>query len=203
MAEIDNFDFLVTGCHRSGTTLFSALVSSHSRIVVLNEHLECNAKVLGGKLVGLKAPIPRMDINRTASSSIMPLLRKIAFRKFSKKPFAHVKRGRGIYRLCIQDFIDAQKPIFFMTRRRDENIESIMRHTWQTKRMAMDDVEYAGMIQSHLAVYAHFVSLEKLTTEPEQELSWALGYLGLSFEEKMLEGYKYSNYEHNGIVPRK
>lgn len=193
MTNTTKLDFLVTGCNRSGTTLLASCLSLHSKLIVLNEHHECSVDVLGDKFVGLKAPIPRMDLVRKLTYGQIQVWRKTHW--------LFKKNIPGIYRLNIQDFISQDKPIFFMRRSFENNIRSIVYRTGVSESIAKKEVEGSEDIFNKIKRYGRLkvLWLDELTYKPAQCLEDCCHFLGVPYESGMNNG-SYSKYGHSEIV---
>lgn len=183
---------IVTGCHRSGTTLLAAMVGAHRDVALINEgrYKEFNY-ILSKKYVGVKMPIPKILLHKKRSRLFVRLYWLLKW----------LYRRKHVLSAC--DFtIDDFDKIIFIYRDMGKNVESIMRETHVTRENAERDVKIADSIAKELNYRdVCFINLKILTRFPIDVMSKVCKYLDLPFDQSMLEGYRYTpKYNYKRIL---
>jgi len=197
---------LITGCHRSGTTLLASMIGSHSDIVVLNEeYFDGLEKVIGKKWAGVKAPVPNVLYESKNSLFMTVLKRKLAWVNRKCKFILKVYRIRGWYHYSISDFVkNRNAKIIFISRKFESNVNSIVKRLGTSPFLARKHVRYANKVKTKLKELdgdkVLFVELGVLTSKPEKTLMEVCDFLDVDFDEKMLDGYNHTpSYENDRI----
>lgn len=189
---------LVTGCHRSGTTLLATMMAMHNDICLINEdYYDSHKKILAKKIYGTKAVIPSISLDFKRRLIYTSIFRKILFlRRIFKMPHAS-----NFLPYCIDDF----DYVVFISRNFDDNVNSIVKRTKVAKKYAVRDVTKASKIKDKLTGRSNviFIKLKDLTANPEKEMKRLCKFLNLHYEKKMIQGYKYTpTYKNKRIKKR-
>lgn len=178
---------LITGCHRSLTTILASVISRHKDISVLvDDYYDSYKRILSKKVVGVKMPIPSILWNKKRSMLYIFLFRKFYF---IQKIFSY-RHYRGRCNYCITDFLNDK--IIFISRDKYENINSILRHTKQTRDQAEKDVMLAEKIRDKLMQYnnVYFTTAYEFTARKEATCKEICEFLGVEYDPNMLLGYQ-------------
>lgn len=187
---------LITGCHRSGTTLLASMIGMHNDVALINEdYFNSFENILCKKYIGTKAVIPSILLDTKHDFLFTAIYRKILYlRRILKLPHAI-----GFLPYCINDF----DKVIIIYRSIQENINSIMNRTGVSEKYAWRDIDIANKIQDKL-IHRHnvcFVFYSNLTKNPKHEMKTICNFLGIGYDPKMLEGYKHTPvYKNNQII---
>ena len=189
---------LITGCHRSGTTLLASMIGLHNDIALINEdYYDSYSRILCKKYIGTKAVIPTILLKKKRSKLYIDLRRKIS------KYISIIKKSHAIC-LCNYHINDFDK-VIFIYRDREANIASIILRHGEKRKYAERDVDMANAIKSQLMNYENilFVELKELTNNSQYEVKRICDFLELNYDKKMLEGYKYTPIYKNERIENK
>jgi len=198
---------LITGCHRSGTTLLASMIGSHKDIAIINEDYSNSFnKILSKKIIGVKSPIPNILYDKKRKLLAGVLIRKLLFFNKYIKRFYRIK---GWYPYSIKDFVDdPSSKIILIERDFQTNVSRIIKRTGLSKKIAKNHVKHARKIALTLTDTCDskkilFINLHDLTTEPEKVMKEIFNFLGVRYDKKCLDGYKYNpSYKLNSIIPK-
>lgn len=193
---------LITGCHRSGTTLLAAMVGCHKDIAIIyQDYYDSFSRILSKKYIGTKMTIPSILFNKKRSKIYISIFRKIS--KVRRLFFAW-RHPAGTCNYSISDFLTDGK-IIFISRSDDENIKSILRWTRQIKRTAQKDVQFANSIKKKLEGHSNvfFVEMKNLTKNPEGTMKDICNFLEIEYDNSMVQGYKYTRQYNYGKIEEK
>ena len=178
---------LITGCHRSGTTLLASMIGMHNDVALIDEdYYDSYERILCKKYVGTKMVIPTILRTKKRSKIYISL-----WRKFSKY-MSILKKSHAVC-MCnyaISDF----DHVIFIERDYEDNIRSIIKRTGVKREYAERDVKMAREIKDALKENNNvlFVKLKGLTGNPKKEMQRVCSFLSLDYDIKMLEGYRYT-----------
>ena len=190
---------LITGCHRSGTTLLSSMIGMHPDIALVNEdYYESHARILSKKYVGTKAVIPSIHKNRKRSLLYTSFYRKYLYirRKLG------MRHARNFLPYCIDDF----DKVVFIHRSFTENVKSIIKRTNVSINAALQDVICARQVQQDLTGKENvfFLKLSDLTSSPEVTMMGICSFLDIEYHPKMLSGFAHTpEYRNSKIEVKK
>lgn len=192
---------LIVGCHRSGTTLLSSMISCHKDIAIVNEdYYDSFKRILSKKYVGTKMVIPSILMRKKKSKIYVSFYRKFVFlRNF----FFGSKHPVSVCNYSISDFLEDGK-IIFISRNFEDNVNSIVERTSFSRKSAERDVKWSENIKNQLQNEdVLFLSLKELTNNSEEVLRSVCNYLKLDFDENMLEGFKHTPLYSNDKIEKK
>lgn len=181
---------LILGSPRSGTTLLASLIGSHSEVAMLIEDVNFAVTRLTGKKVAAnKLCIPnQIQLNRRAGF-FSQLIRKTGFQNLIR-----------IYpnsRFTINDYLALENSkIIAIIRNGYDVVFSIQKRG--EKKFGLSAYRWCKAIKTIHYLYntcknkTFILSFENLVKNPEKQLKAITGFLGLSFEKSMLNGYKYN-----------
>lgn len=191
---------LILGCRRSGTTLLASLLGAHSDINMLDEVYDKSfEKLIGKKYQGMKMVIPRIAWNKRTWT----LKRKIW--KVLNNKINIIDR---VSAYSVQDFINMDAKIIFISRDKEENIRSMIQWSKLTQKQAEKSYEKSQDIFVELCNYNNmeYVMLSQLTNKKhtEQILKMLCKFLEIDFEPKMIKASGLNNtYKNSVIEPKK
>jgi len=194
---------LITGCHHSGTTLRAAMIGCHRDVSICNEdHHDGWRRVIGKQIVGVKAVIPSVTWHRRRRLLYTVLIRKVIW--LQRRLLPQLRIG-CIAHYCIDDFLHDGK-VIMIYRSHKGNIDSILRHSRQSRRGAHRDCRRARRIRQGIKGNANVLTihLNHLTASPEFVCRRICYFLGIEYDGNMLNGYKHTPfYENNKIEIKK
>ena len=198
---IEQKQLLVTGCHRSGTTLLGSLLGRHRDISMLNEdYTDGWTKAIGVKYCGVKMPMPTVLHDKKYPRFVVEFKRKWLRVRRWLGVRTHYK---GVCSYSVADILDRGGYVVFSARYIEDNIASILNRTTQTRRSAYNDVVYSWDLLSSFRNHPRFivVDFETLVEYPDKVLEYAVcERLGIEFEPEMLDGFKYQRtYDRDKI----
>jgi hypothetical protein len=186
---------LVTGCHRSGTTLLAAIIGMHNDIALINEdYYDSYSRILCKKYIGTKAVIPTILLNKKRSKIYISI-----YRKFSK--YINIVKKSHVIGGCNYSIIDFDK-VIFIHRDKESNISSIIKRHCNKRKFAERDIAITNAIKLQLMNNENvlFIELKELTSNTEYEAKKICNFLELNYDKKILDGYKYTpTYKNNKI----
>ncbi len=189
---------LITGCHRSGTSLLASMVGAHKDIALVNEdYYDSYTRIFSKKYIGTKAVIPTILMFKKRSKISISLYRKF------EKYISPLRKGHVIG-MCNYSMNDFDK-IIFISRDREANIESIINRTGVKRKYAERDVKLAETVKAKLKKQSNvfFVQLSELTADPEKSMRGICEFLEIPFQEDMLSGFKYTRRYKNTEIKKK
>lgn len=197
---------LVIGCQRSGTTLLAAMLGRHSEINMLFESTTRDVfNLIGKKYNGNKLLAWRQIRIKSKSSKFGHLINRIVNLDFGIKKHRHHKiRIFPTSSLSMQDYIDNKAVVITIVRDKQEIINSIITRTKMTKKQAETEYERASEQMEFLKKSAYEVQFHDLVHNPISTLEGICQFLGLDFEDRMLEGVEYNFvYPSSSIIKEK
>ena len=187
---------LITGCHRAGTTLLSSMIGLHKVVAIVNEdYFDSFKHILSKKYVGVKAVIPSIHLSKKRNLLYTMIFRKTLFiRNLFKLPHAMT-----FLPYCINDF----DKVIIIHRDNESNIQSIMKRTGVKRKYAKRDVDIATAVKFVVEDRPNVmtISLQELTIGTPFTLRRICVFLGLEYDEIMIEGYKHTPcYSNDSVV---
>ncbi len=197
---------LVIGCQRSGTSLLASMLGGHPEINMLYESTSTEVtKLLGKKYQGNKLLAWRQIRMHERANKLGYLVNRLVNRdfSFSEQPF-HTKRPRPISVWSIQDYIDRNAKIIGISRTKNEVIKSMMTRTEMTEDEAEKEYLKSNEVMNEAMPYLKLIDFSDLVNRPEETMVTLCDYLGLDYDERMLEGARYNfMYPNTKIEPNK
>jgi len=197
---------LLLGCQRSGTTLLAAMLGRHSEISMLFESTtDDTKKLIGKKYCGNKLLAWRQIRINSTSSKFGHLINRVANFDFGLKKNRHHKvRIFPTSALSIQDYLDDGAKIITIFRNKQEVVNSITNRTKMSEAQASIEYDRAVQEMQHVQKEAFEIQFDKLVNDPVQTLKEVCQFLGLDYEDRMLEGTEYNFvYPHSSVIKGK
>tara|TARA_Y100000385_G_scaffold285031_2_gene344203 strand:+ start:98 stop:748 length:651 start_codon:yes stop_codon:yes gene_type:complete len=196
---------LLIGCQRSGTTLLAAMLGRHSEINMLFESTTNDTmKLIGKKYCGNKLLAWRQIRIKSKSSKFGHLINRIINLDFGINRKHHKVRVFPTSCLSIQDYIHNGAKVITIFRNKEEVVNSITNRTEMSKKQA--EIEYNKALEQMLYFKkeTHEVQFHDLVNNPIETLTAICLFLGLEFENRMLQGSEYNFvYPHTSIIKNK
>ena len=169
---------LILGAPRSGTTLLAAMIGCHDDIGLLVESKRMAFTEIAGKpVVGNKLCVPN-QIEFEANWD-----RRVS--RFSKAPLEKY--------LTLPNF-----KLVLIVRQINSVTSSIVKRAGKPNETAAlywrRGIEIMHELKQRLAQDAVVIAFEDMLANPERHMRRVTDLLGLPYQEKMLEGYKYNPY---------
>jgi hypothetical protein len=180
---------LILGAPRSGTTLLTAMIGRHSEVAVLNEDKGWAMRsIVGKQVIGNKRCIPNQ----------IELQRPSCFRARFLKTWGFIAEYQSS-RYSIEDYLGLPNiKIVGLIRDGNDVVASNMRRA----KKSLDGAAYRwcraieilyDLKKRHDEIVI-IVSFENLVLDPRANMERIARFLGLKFEERMLEGPQYNAY---------
>lgn len=181
---------LLIGAPRSGTTLLGTMIGSHSDVGMVNEDVDIRAlgRVLGKRLTGVKLCVPNQI--RLAKKNFFGshILKKCSMIAESPKSCLSIKEYLSKPNLKVVGVV----------RNGNDSVRSMMvRGKSKFKKAARRWSEAIETIYTIKKMYPDrilVVTFEDLVLAPGVTMLRICDFLGLAFEDRMLEGHKLNPY---------
>lgn len=196
--------FLVLGAPRSGTTLLTAMIGSHSNVAMHNEVLDPTfMKTVGKPLVGNKLCVPnQIELTAKKPAWLRLLGRSVHERLYRWNYFEN--RPESV--LSIEDYLQPPHPVKVIGIIRNGNavITSIMRRGMQSFETAAHrwcrGIDVLHVLRERMGDDFFLLTFEQLVSAPEATLRDVCNFLAVPFESGMLEGYAHTPIYSNGSI---
>ena len=190
---------LIVGAPRSGTTLLATMIGRHTEIGVLNEDRGwAMRRILGKSIVGNKRCIPNQIEMEKRSRVHLRLFKTIGW----AKEYQSSKH-------CIEDYLALPRiRVIGLIRHGNDVISSVMNRSEKSFRVASyrwrRAIEIIHELKSRQLSTVLVVSFENLVTHPEANMKRVAAFLGVEYQERMLEGARYNPWyaEHDFNVEK-
>jgi hypothetical protein len=181
---------LLIGAPRSGTTLLGTMIGSHSDVGMVNEDVDIRAlgRVLGKRLTGVKLCVPNQIRLEKKSYFGSQFLKKCGFIAESPKSYFSIT----------EYLLNPNLKVIGIIRDGNDSVHSMMvRGKAKFKKSARrwrEAVETIYTINKRSPERILIVAFEDLVLDPRVTLLRACDFLGLAFEDRMLQGHKLNPY---------
>lgn len=178
---------LILGAARSGTTLLATMISRHSEICILNENKGWAMKqILGKRVVGNKRCVPNQIEMKRRSRFHFRFMKTVGLAKeYQSSEYS------------IEDYLTLPSvKVIGLIRTGDDVVSSIMKRSKKSFRIAAHRWCRAIEVLYELAE-AHpdivlVISFEHLVKHSRANMERVAGFLGVDYEDRMLEGPKFN-----------
>jgi hypothetical protein len=178
---------LILGAPRSGTTLLATMVGRHSEIGILNEDKGWSMRRIVGKtILGNKRCVPnQIEIKK----------RNIFHLRFFKT--VGLAKEYQSSRYCIEDYLSLPNiRVVGLIRDANDVVSSIMKRSEKPFRIASyrwcRAVEIIHELKIRYPKIVLVVSFEDLVLNPKANMERVAAFLGLEYQDCMLEGPQYN-----------
>ncbi len=184
---------LILGSPRSGTTLLASMIGAHTEVAMLIEdkHFAIR-KLTSKKIAGNKLCIPnQVDLNKRATCFSLFLKKKFNIQSYPTSKY-NIEDYINLKDLKIINILRDYKDVIYSNVKRGEGrkqrkIEQDKAVHWWSRAV---EVMYE-LSQKH-SEKVITVSYEDLVNEPEKILRKITEYINIEFQQRMLEGYKFT-----------
>jgi hypothetical protein len=166
------------------------MIGRHTDVGMVNEDISGKAlvKILGKPVTGNKLCVPNQIQLRRRGGFVSTLLRKLGV-------IAESPRSRH----CILDYLElANLKLVAIIRDGNDSISSMMARGQSRFKKAVrrwgEAVETVFDLQKQFGERVLVVSFEELVLAPEKTMRKVCEFLGVKFQEQMMDGYKYNRY---------
>lgn len=185
-----HYHVLLIGAPRTGTTLLATMVGRHTEVGIVNEDVTGRGidAVLGKQLTGNKLCVPnQIRLNR----------RSFAGERFLKRLGFVAEAPKSRY--SIRDYLELPNlKVLAIIRDGTDSVSSMMaRGKDRLKKAARrwgEAIETIYELKQHYSDRVLVVSFDELLLYPDKVMGRVCEFLGLIFQERMLDGYKYNPY---------
>ena len=185
---------LILGCPRSGTSLLAGMLGAHPEVAMLWEDRSYAIdRIVGKQVVGNKLCVPNQIRRHTMWYE--RLFRRYGWRVYREKSFASIEHYLR----------DPDMRLLLLVRTPSAVVSSIIRRGGLTRDRAITRWSRGVTLLDDLEQTAHarcmVLQFEDLLESPQTVLHTICDFLGLTYEEKMLEGHKHTKLynQHDGI----
>jgi hypothetical protein len=186
---------LILGAPRSGTTLLATMISRHTEIAVLNEDRGwMMRRLLGKAIVGNKRCVPNQIELKKRSRLHFRFLKKLGLAKEYQSS-----------RYSIEEYLTLPNiKIIGLIRNGDDVISSQLNRSKKSLRRASyrwcRAIEILYGLKKRYENLVMVVSFENLVIEPKANMERIAAFLGVEYQDRMLEGPQYNPWYHeNGL----
>jgi hypothetical protein len=187
--ESERRHLLILGAARSGTTLLSAMIGRHDEIGLMTEEKRFGfMKIMSKPVIGTKLCVPnQIEFEDQLSRGVSTL---------SKYPLEEYFKLRDLKMVLI---VRNGKDVVSSSMRRKSRSFEVAFSRWRRA------IEILYELTSRFQKDALVVSYESLVTNPEWHMRRVSDLLGLEYQTKMLEGYRWNRIypEYSSIDPTK
>jgi hypothetical protein len=181
---------LLIGAPRSGTTLLGTMIGSHSDVGMVNEDVDIRAlgRVLGRRLTGVKLCVPNQIRLEKKSYFGSQMLKKCGLISESPKSYFSITEYLSNPNLKVIGIIrDGNDSVHSMMVRGKAKFKKAVRRWGEA-------IETIYTIKNRWPDRILVVSFENLVLDPSVTIHRVCDFLGLAFEDRMLEGHKLNPY---------
>jgi hypothetical protein len=181
---------LLIGAPRSGTTLLGTMIGSHSDVGMVNEDVDIRAlgRVMGKRFTGVKLCVPNQIRLEKKSYFGSQFLKKCGFVAESPKSYFSIT----------EHLSNPDLKVIGIIRNGNDSVRSMMvRGRAKFKKAARrwsEAIETIYTINQRSPERILIVAFEDLVLDPKVTILKVCDFLGLAFEERMLEGHKLNPY---------
>jgi hypothetical protein len=181
---------LLIGAPRSGTTLLATMIGRHTDVGMLNEDVSGrgSGKILGKQVSGNKLCVP---------NQIRLSHRSFFGRRFLKKMGFVAEAPRSEY--CIRDYLELPNlKILAIIRDGEDAVSSMMARGKTRMRKAArrwrEAIETIYELKRQYGERVLVVTFDEMLLRPVALLQEVCGFLGIVFQQQMLDGHRYNPY---------
>jgi Sulfotransferase family len=178
---------LSLGPPRSGTTLLAAMISRHTEIGILNENKSWAMRQLLGKVVvGNKRCIPNQIELKKRGRLSLRFFKTIGLAKEYQSSEYSIEDYLTLPNIKILCLIRSGDDVISSIMKRGEKNFRIAAYRW---RRAIEIIHYLNQTYPKLTLV---VSFEDVVMQPREMMERIAKFLGVEYQERMLEGPKYN-----------
>jgi hypothetical protein len=178
---------LIVGAPRSGTTLLATMIGRHTEIGVLNEDRGwAMRRILGKNVVGNKRCVPNQIEIKRRSMLHLRFLKTVGIAKEYQSS-----------KYCIEDYLSLPDiRVIGLIRGGNDVISSVINRSEKSLRVASyrwcRAVEVIHELKTRYSEIVLVVSFEDLVLNPKANMERIASFLGVEYQDRMLEGPKYN-----------
>lgn len=178
---------LILGPPRSGTTLLAAMISRHTEIGILNENKSWAMRQLLGKVVvGNKRCIPNQIELKKRGRLSLRFFKTIGLAKEYQSSEYSIEDYLTLPNIKLLCLIRSGDDVISSIMNRGEKNFRIAAYRW---RRAIEIIHYLNQTYPNSTLVASF---EDLIMQPREMMERIATFLGVEYQERMLEGPKYN-----------
>jgi sulfotransferase family protein len=181
---------LLIGAPRSGTTLLGTMIGSHSDVGMVNEDVDIRAlgRVMGKRFTGVKLCVPNQ----------IRLEKKSFFGSQFLKKCGLIAESPKSYYSITEHLLNPDLKVIGIIRNGNDSVHSMMvrgrAKFHKAARRWCEAIETIYTVNQRSPERILIVSFEDLILDPRVTIMKVCDFLGLTFEERMLEGQKLNPY---------
>jgi len=189
---------LILGSPRSGTTLLASMIGSHTEVAMLIEDKYfAIRKLTSKKILGNKLCLPnQIDLNKRATSFSLLLKKRFGIESYPTSKY-NIEDYLNLQDLKIINIVRDYNDVIYSNIKRGEGREQRKIERDKAVQWWSKAVEIMFELTQKHSEKVITVSYEDLVTEPEKILRKISDYIGIEFQQKMLEGYKFTKFYPN------
>jgi hypothetical protein len=184
---VEHRHLLIIGAPRTGTTLLATMISRHTDIAVLNEDKGWTMrKLLGKSIVGNKRCIPNQIEIKKRSKLYFRLWKKIGVAKEYQSSYYSIEDYLTLPHIKVIGIIrDGNDAISSGMRRGKKGFQGAA-YRWCRA------IEIIHELKTRLPEQILVVSFEDLVMYPKENMERIAAFLGVDYQDRMLEGPIYN-----------
>ena len=184
---METSQLLILGAPRSGTTLLATMIGRHTEIGVLNEDRGwAMRRILGKSVVGNKRCIPNQIEMKKRSVFHLRLFKTIGWAKEYQSSEHCIEDYLALPRIRIIGLIRDGNDVISSVMNRSEKSFHVASYRWRRA------IEIIHELKTRRPQTVLVVSFEDLVTNPESNMKRISAFLGVEYQERMLEGARYN-----------
>jgi hypothetical protein len=178
---------LILGAPRSGTTLLATMIGRHSEIGILNEDRGwAMRRILGRRIVGNKRCIPNQIEMKKRSLFQMRFFKTIGWAKEYQSSEYSIEDYLSLPGIRIIGLIRDGNDVISSVMNRSEKRFRVASYRWRRS------VDIIHELKTRYSEIVLVISFEDLVVNPQANMERIAAFLGVEYQERMLEGPRYN-----------
>lgn len=178
---------LILGAPRSGTTLLATMIGRHTEIGILNEDRGWTMRrILGKSIVGNKRCIPNQIEMKKRSVLHLRLFKAIGWAKEYQSSEYSIEDYLSLPEIRIIGLIRDGNDVVSSVMNRSEKAFRVASYRWRRS------IDIIHELKSRHPRIVLVISFEDLLLNPQANMERIAAFLGVEYQERMLEGPRYN-----------
>jgi len=178
---------LILGAPRSGTTLLATMIARHTEIGILNEdHGWAMRRILGRRIVGNKRCIPNQIEMKKRSPFHLRFFKTIGWAKEYPSSEYSIEDYLSLPGIRIIGLIRDGNDVISSIMNRSEKRFRVASYRWRRS------VDIIHKLKTRYSEIVLVISFEDLVINPQANMERIAAFLGVEYQERMLEGPRYN-----------
>lgn len=178
---------LILGAPRSGTTLLATMIGRHTEIGILNEdHSWAMRRILGRRIVGNKRCIPNQIEMKKRSLFHLRVFKTIGWAKEYQSSEYSIEDYLSLPGIRVVGLIRDGNDVISSVMNRSEKRFRVASYRWRRS------VDIIHELKTRYSEIVLVISFEDLVVNPQASMERIAAFLGVEYQERMLEGPRYN-----------